>query len=137
MESFTLSAEERWDPKKHVEHILGEVGGGDYTIACWEPGQISPHHVHPECTEIYLCISGGGTMNIPGRSIKIAPGSFCVHPPGELHEFVNGNGRSVLFRVRYGGPKTTRIKEWRGNSNWTPTTEDIAYFAKHPSGELL
>ena len=137
MECFELSAEERWDPKKHVEHILGEVGGGDYTIACWEPGQISPHHVHPECTEIYLCVSGKGKMNIPGRTVDIIPGSFCVHPPGELHEFVNGDGRSVLFRVRYGGPATTRIKEWRGNSNWKATPEDIAYFTRFPSGELV
>jgi hypothetical protein len=52
-------------------------------------------------------------MNVPGRRIDIIPGAFCGHPPGELHEFVNGDGRSVLFRVRYGGPKTTRIKEWR------------------------
>jgi len=35
MEAFILSDEERWDARKHVEHILGEVGGGDYTIACW------------------------------------------------------------------------------------------------------
>jgi len=137
MEAFILSDEERWDTRKHVEHILGEVGGGDYTIACWEPGQISPHHSHPDCTEIYLCVSGKGTMNIPGRTIDIKPGAFCVHPPGELHEFVNGDGRTILFRVRYGGPKTTRIKEWRGNPDWKPEPEDIAYFAKYPRGEVL
>jgi mannose-6-phosphate isomerase-like protein (cupin superfamily) len=86
MEAFILSDEERWDAKKHVEHILGEVDGGDYTIACWEPGQISPHHTHPDCTEIYLCVSGRGIMNIPGRTIDIIPGAFCVHPPG-LHQW--------------------------------------------------
>jgi len=136
MEAFMLSEEERWDAKKHVEHILGELGGGDYTIACWEPGQISPHHSHPDCTEIYLCMSGKGIMNIPGRSIDIISGAFCVHPPGELHEFVNGDRRTILFRVRYGGPKTTRIKEWRGNSEWKPTAEDIVYFKRYPLGEV-
>jgi quercetin dioxygenase-like cupin family protein len=136
-EAFVLADVERWDAKKHVERILGKVGDGDYIIACWEPGQISPHHSHPDCTEIYLCLSGGGTMNVPGRSIDIIPGAFLVHPPGELHEFVNGDSHSDSFRVRYGGPKTTRIKEWQGNSEWKPTSEDIAYFEKYPRGEVI
>jgi len=76
-------------------------------------------------------------MNSPGRTIDIKPGAFCVHPPGELHEFVNGDGRTILFRVRYGGPKTTLIKEWRGNSDWKPQPEDIAYFVKYPRGEVF
>ena len=76
-------------------------------------------------------------MNIPGRSIDIIPGAFCVHPPGELHEFANGDSRTILFRVRYGGPKTTRIKEWRGNSEWRPTPEDLAYFKSYPLGEVF
>ena len=33
---------------------------GDYTVACWEPGQISPNHCHPHATEIYFCFTGGG-----------------------------------------------------------------------------
>lgn len=137
MKSFVLAEEERWNPERHVEHILGDTQDGDYTIACWEPGQISPHHSHPECTEIYFCFSGRGVMNIPGRSIDIVPGAFVVHPPGELHEFVNGDVRTVLFRVRYGGAKTFRTKEWRGNADWKPTPEDTEYFNKFPQGEVF
>jgi quercetin dioxygenase-like cupin family protein len=137
MDAFVLSEEERWDLKKHVERVLGKTNDGDYTVACWEPGQISPHHSHPECTEIYFCFSGKGIMNVPGRTIDIIPGAFCVHPPGELHEFVNGDGRTVLFRVRYGGAKTTRTKEWRGNAEWKAKPEDIEYFTKYPMGEVV
>ena len=65
MHTFNIKDEQEWDPKKHVEKILAEleVGGGqlgDYTVACWEPGQISPNHCHPHCTEIYFCFEGGG-----------------------------------------------------------------------------
>jgi len=137
METFSLPNEQRWDPQKHVESILGQTEGGDYSIACWEPGQISPHHSHPECTEIYLCISGKGVMSVPGRRIDIVPGALCVHPPGELHEYANGDQRTVLFRVRYGGPTTTMIREWRGNANWQSKPEDITYFSAHPQGEVL
>ena len=64
---FNLEREQEWNPKKHVEKILGRVGGGDVTVACWEPGQISPYHCHPDATEIYFCFSGGGQMRTPER----------------------------------------------------------------------
>src|SRR3984893_12786312 len=62
MYAFSLPAEQRFDAKKHVERVLGTTGEGDVTIACWEPGQTSPYHCHPDATEIYFCFEGGGTM---------------------------------------------------------------------------
>ena len=85
-----------------VEKILDIEGGGDVTVACWEPGQASPYHCHPQATEIYLCLTGGGTMRTPEETIEIVPGSVVIHPAGELHEYVNGSERTVLFRVRHG-----------------------------------
>ena len=32
------------------------------------------------------------------ETIAIVPGSFVVHPPGELHEYINGPARTLLFR---------------------------------------
>src|SRR6187399_2500736 len=74
-------------------------------ISPWHAGsraQVSPYHCHPDATEIYFCFSGGGTMRTPTQSLAIVPGSFVVHPPGELHEYTNGAQRTLLFRVRYG-----------------------------------
>ena len=42
MHAFNLKAEQAFDPKKHMEKVLGRTGEGDVTIACWEPGQTSP-----------------------------------------------------------------------------------------------
>ena len=41
-------------------------------------------------------------MRTPELETALVPGSFVVHPPGELHQYVNGRRRSVLLRVRYG-----------------------------------
>ncbi|MEK9708082.1 MAG: cupin domain-containing protein, partial [Alphaproteobacteria bacterium] len=60
MLAYDLEVEKIFDPKKHVEKILDTVEDGDVTVACWEPGQTSPDHCHPECTEIYFCWQGGG-----------------------------------------------------------------------------
>ncbi len=87
MRCFNLKNEEKFDPKKHVERVLGRVGEGDVTVACWEPGQTSPYHCHPHATEIYFCFEGGGRMKTPEETVPVTPGSFVVHPPGELHEW--------------------------------------------------
>ena len=134
MYAFSLPAEQRFDAKKHVERVLGTTGEGDVTIACWEPGQTSPYHCHPDATEIYFCFEGGGRMRTPKETIEIVPGSFVVHPPGELHEYENGPTRTLLFRVRYGVDMASRHIDWRGNGAWRQSAEDAAYFRAHPQG---
>ena len=133
MHVFNLRTEAKWDPLKHVENVLGRIDEGDVTVACWEPGQCSPHHLHPNCTEIYFCLEGGGVMRTPDQTVQIVPGAFVVHPRGELHEYENGPQRTLLFRVRYGDDFSVRTKEWRGNPNWVPRPEDIAHFGLAPA----
>ncbi|MEP9377564.1 cupin domain-containing protein [Aquabacter sp. CN5-332] len=133
---FSLQAEQKFDPKRHIENILGKVDNGDVTVACWEPGQISPHHSHPHATEIYFCFEGGGKMRVPGKVVDVTPGAFVVHPAGELHEYENGPARTLLFRVRYGQDMATRTKEWRGNPDWAPKDADLEYFRQYPEGQV-
>jgi len=102
MHVFDLFKEQEYQKDHHVEKILGRFGDGDVAVACWEPGQVSPYHSHPDGTEIYFCFQGGGSMKTADKTVPVTPGSFVVHPPGELHEYTNGNNRTLLFRVRYG-----------------------------------
>ena len=132
MHVFSLERGQQWDPKRHVEKILGKIAGGDVTVACWEPGQISPYHCHPNATEIYFCFSGGGTMRTPQETIAVTPGSFVVHPPGEVHEYANGPERTLLFRVRYGGDMHTRHMDWRGNPAFKQSPQDAEYYRQNP-----
>ena len=97
-------------------------------------GPDQPYHCHPDATEIYFCFEGGGTMRTPQETFAVVPGSFVVHPPGELHEYENGPRRTLLFRVRYGADMASRHIEWRGNSEWRQSTQDAAYFQAHPPG---
>jgi hypothetical protein len=73
-------------------------------------------------------------MRTPNETIAIAPGTFVVHPRGELHEYANGSERNVLFRVRYGGAMSGRTKGWPGNPNWRARPEDLEYFRRNPIG---
>ncbi len=136
MLAFDLSAEQAFDPTHHVEKILGKVGEGDVTVACWEPGQTSPNHLHPNATEIYFCVSGGGVMRTPSGTVDIKPGCFVVHPRGELHEYVNGPERTLLFRIRYGDDMAGRSKDWPANQAFQQKPADAAYFREHPNGVI-
>jgi quercetin dioxygenase-like cupin family protein len=135
--TFRVAHETVFNAEKHVEKVLGAEGGGDFSVACWEPGQVSPYHCHPGATEIYLCLQGGGVMYTPGETAQIVPGAFVVHPRGELHEYENGPQRTVLFRVRHGIDMTARRIGWRGHPELGPTPADIAYFDEHPPGVVF
>jgi len=134
MHAFVLPDEQVFDPHKHVEKILGREGAGDFTVACWEPGQVSPFHCHPHAAEIYLCLEGGGVMRTPEETVVVRPGGFVVHPRGELHEYENGLRRTLLFRVRYGEDMSMRHIGWRGHPESVPDEASVAYFAQHPPG---
>ena len=108
MHVFDLLKEQLFRPDRHVEKILGKFGEGDVTVACWEPGQVSPYHDHPYATEIYFCFQGGGKMKTQETTASITPGAFVVHPPGEPHEYTNGPERTLLFRIRYGKEMVSR-----------------------------
>jgi hypothetical protein len=73
-------------------------------------------------------------MRTPEQTVEVVPGSFVVHPRGELHEYENGSERTLLFRVRYGDDMSTLTKEWRGNPNWRPRPEDVAHFGLAAAG---
>jgi quercetin dioxygenase-like cupin family protein len=132
MHVFHLEKEQEWNPKHHVEKILGTIAEGDVTVACWEPGQISPYHCHPHATEIYFCFSGGGKMRTPEHSVDVTPGSFVVHPRGEVHEYANGPQRTLLFRVRYGEDMLSRHYQWPSKAGWRPSPEDAEYYRRNP-----
>ena len=123
MFAFDLHKEQEFSEKKHVEKILGTIAEGDYTVACWEPGQISPYHAHHDATEIYFCYQGGGTMTTDEGKTPITPGSFVVHPRGEFHEYENGPERTLLFRVRFGDGMKSTHREWRGNPDFKPSDQ--------------
>lgn len=125
---FDLESEQKFSSEKHVEQVLQVVSGGDVTIACWEPGQVSPNHCHPDSTEIYFCYQGGGKMKTEDCTVDVFPGAFVVHPPGELHEYTNGPERTMLFRVRYGENMSSRVKDWPTNSSWQANQSDKEYF---------
>ena len=68
------------------------------------------------------------------RSWRCLLYTSVVHPRGELHEYINGPQRTLLFRVRYGDDMSTRSKDWPTNEAFQAKPEDVAFFRAHPDG---
>lgn len=136
MHVFNLLEEQKFSSERHVENKLGRESDGDFSVACWEPGQCSTYHAHPRATEIYFCFQGGGTMVTPEKTVEMRPGTFVVHPPGELHEFTNGPERTLLFRVRYGADMGQIVARWKNHPEWQQKPEDAEHFRKNPVAGL-
>jgi quercetin dioxygenase-like cupin family protein len=137
MRAFDIGSDIRFATRRHVEKVLVAEHGGDFSVACWEAGQISPYHCHPEAIEAYYCVMGGGTMRTPAGSISLAPGALVIHPLGELHEYENGSERSVLLRVRYGEDVGGYELARRGDPSWRQPDRDAAFFRLHPPPSVI
>jgi quercetin dioxygenase-like cupin family protein len=53
---------------------------------CYEPGQVTPFHVHPHDDEVIFCVEGRGAITFEGRDdVPMAPGSLVSLPAGLPH----------------------------------------------------
>ena len=132
MHVFSVTGEAEFNPKKHVEKILGTIADGDVTVACWEPGQISPNHCHPHATEIYFCFEGGGTMRTPEKPSRWcrAP-SWCIRPAKCTNTRTARNARCCSACATV--PTWSRATStWRGHPGWTQSAEDADYYKSNP-----
>jgi len=53
---------------------------------CYEPGQVTPFHVHPNDDEVVICIEGRGAITFEERAnVPLAPGTVISLPAGLPH----------------------------------------------------
>src|SRR5262245_26553601 len=132
MHVFSLEREQQWDPRHHVEKILGRIADGDVTVACWGAGPDQPVSLPPSrYRDLFLLFGWRHHEDTKGHCCRHAPGAFVVHPPGEVHEYENGPARTLLFRVRYGSDMGAHHYEWRGNKDWQQSPADADYYRRN------
>jgi quercetin dioxygenase-like cupin family protein len=90
------------DITKRVLFTHGEIPAvTQYSQASLLPGQIAPAHAHADMYEVFLCLSGTGSIVIDGDTYELTPGHFYLCEPGEMHEIVN-DGQDVLELLQLG-----------------------------------
>ena len=73
-------------------------------IVCYEPGQLTKTHVHPNQDEIFFCLDGRGVITFAAQAdIPIEKGSAVFVPKGTEHG-VQTVGEERLVLVFTKGP---------------------------------
>jgi quercetin dioxygenase-like cupin family protein len=83
-------------------------------IACYEPGQLTKTHVHPNQDEIFYCVEGSGSISfVEQDDVPITPGSIVFVPAGIEHgvDTIGDNRLVLMFTKGPGLPNPKRKKD--------------------------
>ncbi len=103
-----LHAMKTFDPERRQRLMLFKSDQLWSEMACYEPGQSTPMHVHPKEEEAILVLQGTAHMSIDGQDLVVPAGSIVKFPNAVPHDVRNpGPERRVIvfFKVN---PKVLR-----------------------------
>ena len=77
---------------------------------CYEPGQITPLHMHPNDDEVVFCVEGRGAVTFEDRdAVPMVPGTLVSLPAGLAHRLEAApDSRMVLVYTTNAGYTSTR-----------------------------
>ena len=76
-------------------------------LLCYEPGQSTPVHQHPQQDEIFYVLEGHGKLTINGEETSIKAKSLILVPAQSLHGLMAGDTRLVILFFK--APATTTV----------------------------
>ena len=76
----------RYAPEARVNQLLLDSKDLVTRMSCYEPGQITPLHLHPNDDEVVFCVEGRGAVTFAERdAVPLVPGSLVSLPAGLAH----------------------------------------------------
>lgn len=91
-----------------VKRIRKKLLGSGKIVAellCYEPGQSTPVHQHPQQDEVFYVLEGNGTLSINGEQRTIQANNLLLVPAQSQHGLVAGDTRLVILFFK--APATT------------------------------
>jgi mannose-6-phosphate isomerase-like protein (cupin superfamily) len=94
--------------RNHILMDAGELGSRNMSVTWLEvpPGIDQELHSHEEAEQVYIVVSGSGTMTVAGDTQEVASGDLVLVPPATDHSISNGNS-SDLCCVSVQSPPVT------------------------------
>lgn len=86
VQALNINAFKRYSPQARVNQPL--IASNDLVtrLNCYEPGQVTPFHVHPNDDEVIFCVEGRGAITFDDRDdVPIEAGSLVSLPAGLPH----------------------------------------------------
>jgi len=93
---------------KNISGAIGDVRNGwpkkghpfNLELVRVPPGKSTcPFHSHSAQWEMFVILSGTGTVRAGQERHKVKAGDALMHPPGEAHELINTGKKTLLFYI--------------------------------------
>src|SRR5215472_2099258 len=105
---FDLHALKAFAGDKRVRRMLFKTDQLWSEIACYEPGQSTPMHMHPKEEEAIFVLEGTANMSIDGDEVVVPAGAIVKFPANVPHDVRNlGAERCVIMFLNI-NPKVLR-----------------------------
>ncbi len=86
VQSLNIHDLTKYSPAARVNQSLLESKDFVTRMNCYEPGQVTPFHVHPNDDEVIFCVEGRGAITFEHLDdVPMAPGSLVSLPAGLPH----------------------------------------------------
>src|SRR6478672_13311920 len=86
---------------------------------CYEPGQITPLHTHPDDDEVVFCVEGRGAVTFEDREpVPLTPGAIVSLPAGLAHRIEAApDSRMVVIYTANARYTSVRLDQQSGVAN--------------------
>jgi len=86
LQAVNINDVKKFSPQARVNLRLIKSKDLIVRMNCYEPGQITPPHLHPDHDEVIFCVEGRGVVKFEDREgVPLVPGSIVNLPAAELH----------------------------------------------------
>ena len=119
VQAVNINDLKRYSPEARVNQPV--VASRDLVtrMNCYEPGQITPLHMHPDDDEVVFCVEGRGAVTFETRpAVPLAPGAIVNLPAGLPHRIeAAADSRMVVIYTAKAGYTSVRPHPETGQSS--------------------
>jgi quercetin dioxygenase-like cupin family protein len=86
VQAININDVKRYSPDARVNQPLLASKDLVTRINCYEPGQITPLHMHPDDDEFVFCVEGRGALTFEAHDdVPLLAGTLAILPAGLAH----------------------------------------------------
>lgn len=118
VQAVNINDLKRYAPEARVNQPLLDSKDLVTRMNCYEPGQITPLHIHPDHDEVVFCVEGRGAVTFEARDdVPMVPGSLVSLPAGLAHRIEAApDSRLVVIYTTSAGYTSVRPRVESGDT---------------------
>ena len=118
VQAVNINDLKRYAPDARVNQPLLSSKDLVTRMNCYEPGQITPLHMHPADDEVVFCVDGRGAVTLEDRdAVPMVPGTLVSLPAGLAHRLEAApDSRMVLVYTTNAGYTSVRPQTESGDT---------------------